>query len=62
MTRKQLLIDVLEHLETAIQLMDEHPARPDDSDSIYQLVDRAREQAEQELNRILFAELGSMLL
>lgn len=62
MTRKQLLIDVLEHLETAIQLMDEHPARPDDSDSIYQLVDRAREQAEQELNQILFAELGSMLL
>ena len=62
MTRKQLLIDVLEHLETAVQLMDEHPARPDDSDSIYQLVDRAREQAEQELNQILFAELGSMLL
>lgn len=61
MTRKQLLIDVLEHLETAVQLMDEHPARPDDSDSIYQLVDQAREQAEQELNQILFSELSSVL-
>lgn len=61
MTRIQLLIDVLEHLETAVQLMDEHPARPDDSDSIYQLVDQAREQAEQELNQILFSELSSVL-
>lgn len=62
MTRKQLLIQVLEHLETSIQLMDESPERPDDQDTLYELVDRAREHAETELNRILFAEMGTLLL
>jgi hypothetical protein len=62
MTRKQLLISVLEHLETSIQLMDEHPERPDDSDTLYELVDRAREHAEAELNRILVSEIETLLL
>jgi hypothetical protein len=61
MTRKQLLIQVLEQLETSIQLMDEHPERPDDSDTLYELVDIAREHAESELNQILFSELSSVL-
>lgn len=56
--RKDLLIRLLEHLESAVQLMDEHPARPDDNDSIFTMIDTARESAENELNRILLREAG----
>ena len=56
--RKDLLIRVLEHLESAVQLMDEHPAKPDDDDAIYIMVDTARETAETELNRILLVQAG----
>jgi hypothetical protein len=59
--RKNLLIRLLEHLESAVQLMDEHPAKPDDADTIFQLVDTARETAEVELNCILLAEAGIIL-
>lgn len=54
--RKDLLIRLLEHLESAVQLMDEHPAQPDDSDTIFAMVDTAREKAEAELNRILLIQ------
>jgi hypothetical protein len=54
--RKDLLIRLLEHLESAVQLMDEHPARPDDMDIIFTMVDTAREHAEAELNRILLIQ------
>lgn len=62
MTRKQLLIQVLEQLETSIQLMDECPDRLVDSDTLYELVDCAREHAEAELNRILISEMETLLL
>lgn len=56
--RKDLLIRLLEHLESAIQLMDEHPAKADDEDAIFQMVDTAREVAETELNVILLKQAG----
>lgn len=56
--RRSLLIAVLEHLESAVQLMDEHPSKPDDDDAIYIMVDTARETAELELNRILLVDAG----
>lgn len=56
--RKDLLIRLLEHLESAVQLMDEHPAKPDDAGEIFSLVDTARETAEKELNRILLVQAG----
>jgi hypothetical protein len=56
--RKQLLIQLLEHLESAVQLMDEHPSKPDDDDEIFNLVDTARETVEAELNRILLIQAG----
>lgn len=54
--RKDLLIRLLEHLESAVQLMDEHPAKPDDEDAIFTMIDTARETAEIELNRILLIQ------
>lgn len=56
--RKDLLIRLLEHLESAVQLMDEHPAKPDNEDAIFGLVDTARERAEKELNHILLVQAG----
>jgi hypothetical protein len=56
--RKDLLIRLLEHLESAVQLMDEHPSKPDDNDAIFTMVDTARETAEIELNHILLVQAG----
>jgi hypothetical protein len=56
--RKDLLIRLLEHLESAVQLMDEHPAKADDADAIFTMVDTARETAEIELNHILLVQAG----
>jgi hypothetical protein len=53
MDRKELLTEILFHLETALYLMETTAAKPDDEDVVWFAVNEAQSVAEERLNEIL---------
>jgi hypothetical protein len=60
MTKKSLLIKILEQLDSAIYIMDCSREKPDEKDEIYGLIQEAHNKAENELNRLEFQSLQNI--
>lgn len=61
MDRKELLKNILQHLDEALYAMETHPERPDEDDAIWNSIMEIHDNVETELNKILFSEIKNKI-